>query len=309
MATPNTPIRIGVWFDARHLAYGGPTAVLLGTILGFHQHAAESGDPVVILLNERGDLNWIMDRTEDLAHTLQQAPNAVIGPLVFSKEDAEVTVLEEHHVWTHGHRFVIASDWFRWWVCRGLPFDTPDRNPDRKTIRVWEAGVDTDRFKPHDPPQKTQDYFLYFKSQNHEQLAAVTAYLFHHYFGFRGTILTYYNYDADMLRHAAASSRFCIMIDNPETQGLAALEIMACDCPLFVLDATHFQGKALAMGGATSVTCWDPTRCGKKSSRDKLETDFPTFLDALPTYKPRDFVVERHSYKAAGRTLRGLLEM
>jgi hypothetical protein len=122
-------------------------------------------------------------------------------------------------------------------------------------------------------------------------------------------VITYYNYDADMLRDAAASSRFCILIDNPETQGLAALEIMACDCPLFVLDATHFQSKTLAMGGATSVTCWDPKRCGKKSSREAMETDFPAFLAALPTYRPREFVLERHSYKAAARALRGLLEM
>jgi hypothetical protein len=303
-----TPVRIGVWFDARHLAYGGPTAVLLGAILGLHQHAAETGDPVVILLNERGDLNWIMDHTEDLRHTLQQVPDAVVGPLVFGKEDAEVAALEDHEVWTHGRRFVISSHWFRWWVCRGLPFDDPDRNPEGKTLRLWEAGVDTDRFKPHEK-RKSQDYFIYFKSQNHETLAAVTAYLFHHYFGYRGTVLTYYNYDADMLQHAAASSRFCIMIDNPETQGLAALEIMACDCPLFVIDSTHYQGTKLAMGGATSVTCWDPARCGKKSSRETMEADFPAFLAALPTYKPREFVVERHSYKAAARTLRGLLEM
>ena len=313
---PKTPIRIGVWFDARHLAYGGPTAVLLGTILGFHQHAAETGRPVIILLNERGDLNWVMDRTEDLAHTLQQVPDAVVGPLVFSKEDAELDKPDDHAAWTHGRRLIVASDWFRWWICRGLPFDTPDRNPDRKTLRVWEAGVDTDRFRPHKlqlthpiETSKSQDYFIYFKSQNYEQLAAVQSYLFHHYFGFRGTVLTYYNYDADMLREAAASSRFCIVIDNPETQGLAFLEIMSCDCPLFVLDATHYQGTKLAMGGATSVTCWDPTRCGKKSSREKLEADFPAFLAALPTYRPREFVVERHSYKASANTLRGLLEM
>lgn len=303
-----TPIRIGVWFDARHLAYGGPTAVLLGTILGFYQEAAETGNPVVILLNERGDLNWVMDTTEDFQHTLQQVPDAIVGPLLFGKEDAEVQSLETHTHWNQGRRFVIASGWFRWWVCQGLPFDTPERNPERKTLRVWEAGVDTEFFHPC-PSSTKQDYFIYFKSQNYEQLAAVTSYLFHHYFGYRGTVLTYYNYDAAMLRHAAASSRFCIMIDNPETQGLAALEIMACDCPLFVLDATHFQGAALAMEGATSVTCWDPARCGKKSSRTTLEADFPVFLASLPTYRPREFVVERYSYKAAARTLRGLLEI
>ncbi len=59
-------LRIGVWFDPRHAAYGGPTTVLLGTLLGFYQHAEAAGLEILILLNEPGDVNWSVDKGVDI---------------------------------------------------------------------------------------------------------------------------------------------------------------------------------------------------------------------------------------------------
>jgi hypothetical protein len=171
--------------------------------------------------------------------------------------------------------------------------------------------VDIDRFCPSMRHEKTQDFFIYFKSQNYEHLHNIHAYLFMNYFQFRGTIITYYTYSPEILAHAARSSRFCIMLDRTETQGLASLEIMACDCPLFVLDwKEHVQetsNQVLSTNSATSAPCMDD-RCGMKSSWETIEKDFPAFLDKLGSYTPRGYVLESYSFEASARNLRHLLE-
>ena len=293
-----TMLRIGVWFDERHCTYGGPTLVFLGTLLGFFQDCADR----IILLNEPGDVNWIMDVcpiTDSLAFR-----NAVCGPIAFHHSHGEMDDYTKHPYWRQGRNFVVASDWYMHWICTSMPFNDPVRAEGR-TLTVWGAGVDVDFFRPG-VVRGAYDYFIYFKSQNYVDLQNLHCYLFSRYFGLRGLILTYYHYDPAMLRSMAQKSRFCFMVDNVETQGLAALEIMACDCPLFVLDATVFHGEKVQMHGATSVTCMDAS-CGMKSSFATIAEDFPRFLGALDKYKPRDYVCRKYSYKAAARELLGLV--
>lgn len=292
-------IRIGIWFDERHMPYGGPTAVLLGTLLGLFQDAEARGQNLLLLLNESGDLNWDMGPSKDIWQARVVAPNLVVGPFCFQHSDGELDDEERriHATWIAQPPVIFPSEWFRDWISSTLPF---------QHSFVWGAGVDTDFFKPGSD-EKTQDFFIYFKSQRFEDLANVMAYLFNEYFGIKGTVLTYYHYDREMLRHAARTSRFCIMLDNTETQGLAALEIMACDCPLFVLDTAVYEGVGRS-GPATSVTCWDAC-CGIKSSMSKLREDFPVFLTQFiaRAYTPRVFVERAFSYGAAASCLRDIL--
>jgi hypothetical protein len=295
-------LRIGVWFDPRHAAYGGPTTVLLGTVLGLYQHAAAAGKDILILLNEPGDVNWSVDRGIDMYNNCWKARNMWHGPATFSHTDAEVEDRLESDTWKVCRRGLFPSSWFYNWVCAGLPYNNQDVAGDRQHA-IWPAGVNTHYFCPDSSRAKTQDYFIYFKSQEGAELMKVLKYLFDHYFGLRGTTLTYYNYDAAMLRDAALSSKFCIMLDRTETQGLAALEIMACGCPLFVIDRTVYNGTKIGIQGATSVTCWD-TCCGYKSSFENLETEFPQFISNLESYNPRRFVEANYSFEAAaGRLL------
>lgn len=306
-------LRIGIWFDARHCAYGGPTLVLLGTILGLYQDAARRNKPILIVLNEPGDVNWALDPTENLEYTMQKAPNLCIGPACFNGSEVAVqeSDLETHPIWKYARNCIAPSIWFGQFISHGLPFLDPRRSGGRR-LHVWGAGVDVDRFCPAIKPEKTQDFFIYFKSQNYEHLRQIHAYLFKNYFQFRGTIITYYTYSLELLVQAARSSRFCIMLDRTETQGLASLEIMACDCPLFVLDwkEHHHEtadNRVLGTNGASSVPCMDD-RCGMKSSWETMEKDFPVFLQKLASYTPRGYVLESYSFEASARKLRHLLE-
>lgn len=303
MARSSIPLRIGIWFDARHMAYGGPTLVILGAILGLYKDAETTQRPVVLLINEAGDVNWNIDglKIEEHGHAI---PNITYGPLCFSIDDAETKEFESHPLWKYGERYLIASGWYKWCISRGLPFDNKDV-AGKRSLTVWGSGVDIDRFCPTTRP-KTQDYFIYFKSQTYGDLETIHRYLFQNYFHYTGSVLTYYHYDHAMLLEVAQRSRFCIMLDKTETQGLAALEIMATGCPMFVLDWTTHTCKTFLVHGASSVPCWD-ARCGLKSSMETFEKDFPTFVEKVSTYTPRAFVSERYSFEASAHNLRDLI--
>lgn len=300
--------RIGIWFDITHVPYGGPSHVLIGTILGILQAFPQS----VILLNEVGDYNWLYGMIPCLEDYKRQTVGrrCGTGPMTFTSGDAFVKNPEENRVWmldSSGKTvFLAPSLWYAQWICNGLPFrDTKHQRP----MLVWGAGVNTERFVPLPLPLPLprpvtwrHDYFVYFKSQNWDQLRSVHDYLFHNYFKLHGPTLTYYFYSTEELVEAAQRSRFCIFLSGTETQGLASLEIMACGCPLFVLDTTEHIQEGYGMSGATSVTCWDST-CGMKSSLKDMERDFPVFMERLETYNPRAFVERDYSWKAAAGKL------
>jgi hypothetical protein len=299
------PLRIGIWFDPSHIAYGGPAQVIIGTMLGFLQ----ASDPPLILLNSPGDLNWLVDTPAswvdfDLG---TRGLKRALGPLLFSAADVHVNDPNTSSVWRMGSRqltlYLAPSTWFGSWVSHGMPFyDLSHQRP----LMIWGGGVNTDFFRPSLSP-KVHSFFIYFKSQRWSELAKVHEYMFRNYFRMHGPTLVYYFYSHEELLAAATGSEFCIYMGGVETQGLGALEIMACGCPLFVLDITEFSHNGLTTQQATSVCCWD-ARCGVKSSLQSIEKDFPTFLAALGTYTPRSFVEERYSWKMAAGNLRKAME-
>ncbi len=128
-------------------------------------------------------------------------------------------------------------------------------------------------------------------------------YLFKNWFGTHGPVLRYYCYTHEELKEAAQNSQFCIMIDKSETQGLAALEIMATNCPLFVLDYKQFHTNGKTFQGATSVCSWKEGVCGMKSSWEKLSEDFPKFIENLPNYRPREFVENNYTFEICAKKL------
>jgi hypothetical protein len=185
-----------------------------------------------------------------------------------------------------------------------MPYADQEKAAGRR-LSVWPAGVDTEFYSPTGQ-EKTQDFFIYYKSQQHANLHKIHELLFRRYFHLRGHMVAYYCYTPEMLRQAARSSRFCIVLNNTETQGLAMLEIMSCDCPLFVVDCTTFRGNTMVIEGASSAPCWGAA-CGKKASWNSLESDFAAFLADLQSYRPRSFVESGYSLRVAAASLRSLL--
>ena len=202
------PLRIGIWFEENHMPFGGPTVVLLGTILGLYQNATKTGNEIIILLNTIGDVNWSICPSADPC-LIHKIPNIWHGPLVAGTSDA-VGDYSKNATWLNTRNILFPSTWVCDLVCTGLPYKDPIK-ADGRRYAVWPSGVDTDYFCSTTLSEKTQDYFIYFKSQNANNLHKLLFYLFSNWFGMKGTIITYYNYDAKMLRDTARVSKFCIV--------------------------------------------------------------------------------------------------
>jgi hypothetical protein len=287
-------MKIGIWIDIAHFAKGGPSAVIIGFLIGLKQL-----DPsFFILINETGDLNFQffgMDR-----HPLLFPKNTIHGPNPIYPQDITVKNPDDDLCWKYCKNMTFSAKWMIEWLSQKFPIQQAIRER-RKNVYRWEAGVDTEFFTP--AGEKTQDFFIYHKSTPQEGLSQIWDLLFHNYYGIRGELMMYHFYDANMLRSIARRSKFCIVFDEGETQGLYALEILACDCPIFCIDKTTFTLNQVQMlCGVTSIVSWDDS-CGIKVPEKNWKEQFPKFLENLETYKPRQFVEKNHTFKEASRHL------
>jgi len=288
-------MNVGIWIQVSHFPAGGPTSVVIGLMIGIKQLIPDAQ----ILINEPGYLNfqlWGKDRD------LRMYPkNTIFGPNPIGMTHVSFDNPDEDLVWVHAKHFTFTAPWIINWLEQKFPVRKAMEDG-LKTVHFWEAGIDTDYFMPSTQP-KTQDFFIYYKSQKMKDIENIWGFLFHNYYGIKGNLICYHFYKPEMLREAAQRSRFCIMLDNEETQGLAALEILACDCPIFCIDRNYYKSSNKMMeGSVTSIVSWS-AECGMKSSEEKWQEDFDTFLKNLETYKPAEFVQNNYTYKESAKKL------
>ena len=133
------------------------------------------------------------------------------------------------------------------------------------------------------------DCLIYFKNRPRNHLMVVLNHLQER--GLTFTLLEYGNYSQEQFKLALSSVRFCVIIDNTESQGIATQEMMAANKPLFVLDQPVWDhmGQEYAVP-ATSVPYWS-NECGEKITRpEEIEDVFDRFYSCLDNYTPKDFV-------------------
>ena len=285
-------MRIGVWIDTGHFPAGGPTVVLIGLIIGLKQVLPDC----LLLINDEGDININLNCP---LHPYLLPKNTINGP---NPIHMGVTKEPENDVgWKYMKNIVFTSYWVIDWLDQFFPIKKSIIN-NTKNIYIWESGIDTSYFVPSNR-RKVNDFFIYYKSQNAGQIEGVWAFLFHNFYGLKGQLLCYHFYKPEMLRDLAQNSKFCIMVDNEETQGLAALEIMACGCPIFCIDKKSYVRDYLMMSGSVTSICSWSDDCGFKSTEEKWKEDFPIFLKNICNYNPAKFVHERYSFAASARSI------
>jgi len=285
-------MRIGLWIDTGHFPAGGPTVVLIGLIIGLKQVLPDS----LLLINDEGDININLN---SCLHPCLLPKNAI-----YATNPIHMGVTKEPEkdlVWKYRKNITFTSYWVINWLNQFFPI-TRSIAENTKNIYIWESGIDTSYFIPTNR-RKVNDFFIYYKSQNAGQIEGVWGFLFHNYYGLKGQLLCYHFYKPQMLRKLAQTSKFCIMVDNEETQGLAALEIMACGCPIFCIDKkSYIRDNMMMSGSVTSICSWSD-ECGLKSTEEKWQEDFPIFLKNINTYNPARFAHERYSFAASARSI------
>ena len=110
--------------------------------------------------------------------------------------------------------------------------------------------------------------------------------------------------ETTLRRSLESEVKYCVIIDNTESQGIAIQEMMAVNKPLFVWDQTVWDhmGQEYAVP-ATSVPYWSD-ECGERiTSFDQFEEQFAIFQGKLDDYTPKDFVDRELSPEATVKIL------
>ena len=151
-------------------------------------------------------------------------------------------------------------------------------------------------------PLIRDDCLIYHKNRSQEDLDYIKELLERRRLSY--TQLQYGSYTQDNFRRALASVKFCVIIDNTESQGIAIQEMMGAGKPLFVWDTPVWDhmGQEYAVP-ASSVPYWD-AMCGEKViEKDALDLSLDNFLGKIFTYTPKDFIDRELSPQATVKIL------
>ena len=154
-----------------------------------------------------------------------------------------------------------------------------------KTL-VWPVAI----YAPEVTNQESEyDCLIYYKNRPRTHLKTMIDLLMKR--GLNPIALEYGNYTQEQFKQALSLVKFCVIIVNTESQGIAIQEMMAVDKPLFVVDHTVWDGMGEEyIVSASSVPYWSD-ECGVKiESFDNLESKFDLFYSNLHNYCPKDYV-------------------
>ncbi len=207
--------------------------------------------------------------------------NAIIGPnICVIPPDNNIVMGQQYK------KMIVPSEWVKQKYMRWLSEDK---------LTVWPVGVDTDTFSDKSKQEKTNDCLIYFKRRSNQELETIKNFLSS--VGQTFEVIKYdpykQTYTEEHFLNVISRSRYGIVIDNCESQGLAIEEMLSCNLPLLVWDITHWndRGEDFKVSG-TSIPYWDD-RCGFSFTNDnELIPSYEKFISNLNTYSPRDFIVE-----------------
>jgi glycosyltransferase involved in cell wall biosynthesis len=154
----------------------------------------------------------------------------------------------------------------------------------KKNVYIWPSGIDVESFEMK--KEIHNDCLIYFKNRRQEELFLVEQYLLKR--NIKYDIIRYGAYNEVDFKDKLRRSKFVLMLNNTESQGIATMEIMASNTPMYVLDKTvwTYRQDENVTFAATSVPYFS-SDCGVVG--DWFE-DFEMFLDNIETYSPIKYV-------------------
>jgi hypothetical protein len=213
-------------------------------------------------------LHWD-DYHIEIYKTLRNKKTLLIGPQ-FWPFGMDLTILSEYG------KIVAPSQWVS---------DLFSNYFNLNNNLIWPIGI----YAPDVDNNPNTDCLIYYKNRPPEHLEYIKSMLSNRRMSY--IQLAYGSYSQEDFKQALSSVRFCIIIDNTESQGIAIQEMMASNRPLFVWDQTvwNHMGDQYAVP-ASSVPYWS-SECGEKVIEfSKLEITFDKFIDNLKNYSPKDYV-------------------
>jgi hypothetical protein len=214
-------------------------------------------------------LHWDEHHIE-LYGGLRNKKTLLVGPQIWPYSGDSVSKLVEYG------KIIVPG----WWVKKS--YDTSF--PSLKTL-MWPVGI----YAPEIYNDHTIDCLIYYKNRPAEDLEYVKSMLSNR--RLTHIQLEYGSYTQQNFKDALSSVKFCIIVDNTESQGIAIQEMMSVNKPLFVWDQPVWDhmGEQYTVP-ASSVPYWS-SECGEKVvNKEDLELTLDAFILNFKNYCPRDYV-------------------
>lgn len=246
----------------------GPGKVIKNLINGLKKNE------IAFNINSDGDFNVILQETPRLYGNLN---NCFIGPniCVIPPENSQIMNYNNYK------KTIVPSDWVKHLYSKWIP---------EEKMFVWPVGIDTELFNDFSSHEKSNDCLIYFKRRGHGDLSFIISIL--DKFGQSYSIVEYGNYSESYFLEQIKISRYAIIIDGSESQGIAIQEIMSSNLPLFVWDIEYWSDYGdTFLVPATSIPYWS-SECGMiENNYSLIEDSFKIFLEKIKSFSPRNFIV------------------
>jgi glycosyltransferase involved in cell wall biosynthesis len=160
--------------------------------------------------------------------------------------------------------------------------------PEEK-IKIWPVGIDTEIFSDAQQENKDLGAFVYFKNRDSSDLSEVNQEL--NRLGISYENIGYGRYNESDLIDKTRRSKYCILVNGTESQGIGVLEILSTNTPMIVLDQTLWTDRIEAGEiAATSVPYWSD-ECGEIISHaGDIELAIKKIEERKPN--PRNYILE-----------------
>ena len=250
----------------------GPGKVVTNLILGLEKSGIEFKTNQSPLPDDK---LLILQETQLLYQNINN--DKVIGPNICTLPIDNQFVMNQIY-----KKMIVPCEWVKQLYMRWLP---------EEKLFVWAAGIDTDLFYDMSKKDKDIDCLIYFKRRDESDLKLVISLLIEHNQTF--DIVRYGSYLEKDLIALLERSRYCMVVDKCESQGIAIQEIMSTNTPLLIWDTIVWDDRGDEFKiDATSVPYWNEI-CGVKVSNfEELKNKFLFFIGNLKKYKPRGFILE-----------------
>lgn len=190
-------------------------------------------------------------------------------------------------------KYLVNSDWTYKAYKKWLP---------EEKLTIWPVGIDTDLFYEKKGILKTNDCLIYFKRRNINELEKVKKFL--EIKNQKYVVVEYGSYSETDFIDIISKSKYSIVIDNCESQGIAIQEMMSSNLPLLVWDIANWndRGDEFILE-STSVPYWDD-RCGLKFyNESELDIQYKNFTEKLIKFCPRNYILENLTLEITAKKL------
>jgi hypothetical protein len=197
------------------------------------------------------------------------------------------------------NKYLVNSDWTYNAYNRWLP--------DNK-LAIWPVGIDSDLFSDKSNFNKTNDCLIYFKRRDRNELEEVVNFLKTKNQSFE--VIEYGSYDEPHFIKTIENSKYSIVIDNCESQGIAIQEMMSCNLPLLVWDVTHWDDRGEDFKVEASSAPYWSDNCGLKVfDLETLKQNHDTFISKLKKYNPREYIIENLTLEKGAQKLLDIINI